>query len=465
MNRSLLIFEAACRSEYTKRTYKFYLNKFLEFVMIKDHDKLLTLKTGALQEKLEDYVLYLKNRVSPNSLQTMTAPLELFFSMNDRILNWKKIKKLFPATIKRTGAEAWTTEDIKKMLEYMPNKRNKAIIHFIASTGCRSGALSELTMKNISIMRGECKAITFYEGTKEEYIGFLTPEASIVLDEYLKQREQSGEHINESSPLFRKNYSIAFAPANPLTKGIVERIIRTAIEKAGLRRMKTGARYNIQTDHGFRKRFNTILKSNDKANPSLVEKLMGHQGVFALDGSYLRPSLETLFDEFKKHILEMTIDNSERDKIKLRNLEQKTSESEKSRIAMEDMKKRIEKLEYGAEARKSTYAKNMLRFRQQKDRVGEVLSMLSHYLFERERTEEEKREFLKRIKKAKENGEEMDDAWVLEALGVSVEDLENAENLLRDNPRVRNILSEFIQTVIQKGRNFDNYSLPALLAV
>ena len=109
MNRSLLIFEAACRSEYTKRTYKFYLNKFLEFAKIKDHDKLLTLKTGALQEKLEDYVLYLKNRVSPNSLQTMIAPLELFFSMNDRILNWKKIKKLFPATIKRTGAACRNT--------------------------------------------------------------------------------------------------------------------------------------------------------------------------------------------------------------------------------------------------------------------------------------------------------------------------------------------------------------------
>ena len=463
MNRSLLIFEAACRSEYTKRTYKFYLNKFLEFAKIKDHDKLLTLKTGALQEKLEDYVLYLKNRVSPNSLQTMIAPLELFFSMNDRILNWKKIKKLFPATIKRTGAEAWTTEDIKKMLEFMPNKRNKAIIHFIASTGCRSGALSELTMKNISIMPGGCKAITFYEGTREEYIGFLTPEASMVLDEYLKQREQSGEHINERSPLFRKNYSIALAPAKPLTKGIVERIIRTAIEKAGLRRMKTGVRYNIQTDHGFRKRFNTVLKSNDKANPSLVEKLMGHHGVFALDGSYLTPSLETLFNEFKKHILEITIDNSERDKIKIRDLEQKKSESEKGRIEMEDMKKRIEELEYGAQARKATYANNMLRFKQQKDRVGEVLSALSHYLLERERTEEEKREFLKRIKKAKEKGEEMDDAWVLKALGVTGEDLENAENLLHDNPRVRNILSEFIQTLVQKARPSTNYSLPALL--
>jgi len=279
----------------------------------------------------------------------------------------------------------------------------------------------------------------------------------------LKQREQSGEQINEKSPLFRKNYSIALAPAKPLTKGIVERIIRTAIEKAGLRRMKTGARYNIQTDHGFRKRFNTLLKSNDKANPSLVEKLMGHHGVFALDGSYLTPSLETLFNEFKKHTLEITIDNSERDKIKIRNLEQKNSESEKSRLEIDDMKKRIEELEYGGEARKATYAKNMLRFREQKDRVGEVLSMLSHYLLERERTEEEKREFLKRIKKAKEKGEEMDDAWLLEALGYTAEDVEKVNNPLRDNPKLRNIFSEFIQNVIQKARPFTNYSLPTLL--
>ena len=130
---------------------------------------------------------------------------------------------------------------------------------------------------------------------------------------------------------------------------------------------------------------------------------------------------------------------------------------------VQELRQRIEELEYGAQARKATYANNMLRFRQQKDRVGEVFSMLWHYLLERGRTEEEKREFLKRIKKAKENGEEMDNAWLLEALGVSAGDLENAENLLRDNPRARNILSEFIQTVIQKGRNFDNYSLPALL--
>src|SRR5437667_122395 len=149
MSRSLLIFEAACRSEYTKRTYKFYLNRFLEFVKVKDHDNLLRLKTDALQEMIEDYVLYLKNSVSPNSLQTMIAPIELFVSLNDRILNWKKIKKLFPATVKKAGAEAWSTEDIKKMLEFTPSKRNKTIIQFMASTGCRSGAISDLTMNHI----------------------------------------------------------------------------------------------------------------------------------------------------------------------------------------------------------------------------------------------------------------------------------------------------------------------------
>lgn len=67
----------------------------------------------------------------------MFAPLELFFSMNDRVLNFKKIRKMFPAKIKMSGFNAWTTSDIQKFLETTTNKRNKAIIHFLASTGTR----------------------------------------------------------------------------------------------------------------------------------------------------------------------------------------------------------------------------------------------------------------------------------------------------------------------------------------
>lgn len=49
--------------------------------------------------------------------------------------------------------------------------------------------------------------------------------------------------------------------------------------------------------------------------------------------------------------------------------EQKLQEDkEKSRIEFEEIKKRVEELEYGAEARKGAYAKNMLKFRLEKDR-------------------------------------------------------------------------------------------------
>ena len=89
-------------------------------------------------------------------------------------------------------------------------------------------------------------------------------------------------------------------------------IIQRLIKKAGLRSLenKSGPRYNIQQDHGFRKRFNTIMKLNNSINSNLVEKMMGHKR--GLDGVYFTPTVDQLFDEFKKAIPDLTIDDSER---------------------------------------------------------------------------------------------------------------------------------------------------------
>jgi len=87
------------------------------------------------------------------------------------------------------------------------------------------------------------------------------------------------------------------------------------------------------------------------------------------------------------------------------------AEQEQNRIEMQEVKKRIEELEYGAEARKAVYAKNMLRFTREKNRRGEVFMELWNYLFERSGTEEEKRQILKRMKEAIERGEKFDISW------------------------------------------------------
>ena len=462
--RSLIVFENSIKSEYTKRAYIYGLRKFVQFHRLENITSILTVPDKELQVMLEDWLFYLKKKLKANTIKPFFSGLELFCTVNDKNdINWKKIRKMFPAGEKLTGRRAWTNDEIKRMLETTKELRTKSLIHFLASTGCRIGAVPNLRISNLVDMSQGCAAVLFYEGTTDEYWGFLTPEATRYLRSYLAQRKQDGEILDGKQPLFREKYRIGIAKPEFCSKISLEMLVYRAIKLCGIHGERKGQRYESMTNHAFRKRFNNILKNSNEGNIALKEKLMGHKGVFSLDGSYHNPDIQTLFDEFSNHVENLTVDDSERDKIKIRNLESEKSELEKRSTEVQELRQRIEELEYGAQARKATYANNMLRFRQQKDRVGEVFSMLWHYLLERGRTEEEKREFLKRIKKAKENGEEMDSAWLLEALGVSAEDLENAENLLRDNPRARNILSEFIQTVIQKGRNFDNYSLPALL--
>lgn len=93
MSRSLLLFEAGIKSPYTKKNYRIWLDQFLEFTKVTEYDALVTLKESTLQVMLEDYLFQLKKTGSPNSIPPKFAALELFFSMNDKVLNFKKIKK------------------------------------------------------------------------------------------------------------------------------------------------------------------------------------------------------------------------------------------------------------------------------------------------------------------------------------------------------------------------------------
>lgn len=325
--RSTIRFEQAIKSEATKRNYRYCLSKFLEFARIKDSDGLLQLKDSALQTMVEDYLFTLKKRIeldpndknylNPNSVPAYFYGLKLFFAMNDKVLNWTKIEKMFPARVKTTGKNAYTTAHIQKMLYNTTSKKIRSLIHILASTGCRIGAVAPLKLKHVKDIE-DCKAIVFYEGSTEEYIGFLTPEASKSLDEYLDERKRHGELLTDESPLIRKRYRIAGAKAQHNAQNTLEIDINHIIKKAGIPRVKIGRRYNIQMDHGFRKRFDTILKDNKLGNLSLKEKLMSHRtSTIPLDSVYHDPSIQTMFEEFKLHIPNLTVDDSER--LKLQN--------------------------------------------------------------------------------------------------------------------------------------------------
>jgi len=333
MSRCIDLFEGAIHSEATLKQYRYNLDKFLKFVKVRNYDELLALEDQVLQMKLEDYLFYLRKTVSPNSIPTTFAPLELFFSMNDRnTLNFKKIRKMFPQTIKKSGNGYYSTEDVKNMLKNCSGKRSRAIILFLNSTGCRIGVLPDLRMKHIADIEN-CKSVIIYQDSKEEYTTFLTPESSKALEEYFEERRKDGEIFEKESPVFRTTYQFGSQKSYPLGHDALQDVTDRIVKNAGLLREKSGKRYNIQKNHGFRKRFNTILKQVPDLNSNVAEKLLGHKN--GLDGVYFVPTRDELFTEFKKAIPDLTIDQSEKLEVKL-----KEAQVEKNRL--EEMERKLE---------------------------------------------------------------------------------------------------------------------------
>ena len=340
MQRSLKIFEHSIRSDQTRDTYKYMLEKFRKWATVNNLDELLQADQKSIQRLIEDYVMYLKGKISPNSFTPQLAPVILFFQVNDINLNLIKIKKMYPETVKKSGYGAYSREDIQSMLENTNKKRTKAIIHVLASTGCRAGALTGLKMKDIEDYEN-CKSILFYADDKEEYYGFLTPEASKALGDYFEERMQNNERFTPETPVFRESYQLASLPARHLSLQLLTQIIEATLKS--IKRVRTpNGRYTVQLIHGYRKYFNLVMKDRSNSNLSLCEKLMGHSVTIPLDNNYAPFSKEKLFEEFRKTIPLLIISDVERKQAFIESQKKKITELSKKEDQIQKLSRKVD---------------------------------------------------------------------------------------------------------------------------
>ena len=160
------------------------------------------------------------------------------------------------------------------MLKVAGSVRNRALIYFFASVGCRISALANLKIKDTEDFE-DCICVMVYSDTPYEYPSFLTPEAAKMLKHYLKTREARGEKLNDESPLFCSQAS--HFPVKPITVQGITNAFKRIYDKFPNSRVKTGYRYNIQTTHGFRKWQATKLKLKIDVNHSISERMLGHR--------------------------------------------------------------------------------------------------------------------------------------------------------------------------------------------
>ena len=322
--RSFILFDSAIKSPKTRESYIGYLNEFRDFFIIKSYDKLIEIAPKKLQEMLENFIIsQTKQGLSLSYINGKISALKLFFAMNDIVaLNWIKLSKMKPEKKKLTGDMPYKTEDIQQILRVVgSNLKFRCLVHVISASGMRIGSFEELKLKHIQDMPNGCKSILVYEDDKAEYTTFIHQEAVEALDEYLEYRTKSGEVLTPESWAFPSK-SDCNKPA--LTVSMRTQMARYAHHN-DIKSKKRG-RYEIQACHGFRKRFDTILKSNHNVNINLAEKMMGHSTTIPLDNVYFKPAIEQLFDEYQKAIPELMIEDKFRFEQQLKKKDEQINE-------------------------------------------------------------------------------------------------------------------------------------------
>lgn len=335
--RSILIFNHAMSSEETKKAYLNELKRFREFYKIRDYDSLITIDPKKLQIMVEDYTMTRKGQVEVSSLRSTLSALELFFSMNDVVLNFKKTKKLIPRQeTKQSGMKAYTVDEISDLIEVCDTFVHKVIIYVIASSGVRVGFVENLKMKHLKDMPLNCKSMTVYADTYAEYTTFITPEASEKLEQMFDMRRKKGEKLTPESFVFITNKGKCF------TQGGLSTLFNRKVKVSKIIRTKTHRnRYDIMSAHGIRKFFDTALKLRKDLNPNVVERLLSHKSkTIGLDSSYFRPTENDLFEVYKKAIPSLTIDKSSRLQFELNKNKERLAKLENSKdkriIELED---------------------------------------------------------------------------------------------------------------------------------
>lgn len=381
VGRSYQLFKNAIRSDKSLQLYKQHLFHFCDFLKMTT-DQIVSTYSGSenvktlidLQHKIEDYVILLQTKVRNKDMTAMTAtvmvpPVKLFCEMNDIILNWRKINKLLPHGNDSATDEAYTREQIKKMLEYA-DLRAKIPIFFMSSSGMRLGGFQGLTDGCIKTIHDEKSGkllaahVIVYKGTDEEYDTFISPEAYHAYEEYRNLRIKFGENISKNSPILLRRFDIspdgksaAIDNTKPLALSTIAGILLTVAYKAGIREISENYhdRYNIKIAHGFRKFFSTTLSSIKTADGSgrnaidFIKKewLLGHAltSVHALEENYNRSNrAKLLLEEYLKAVKELTISDEERLQVEVKKLQTDISNMKTVEVQLAAKDKEIQDL-------------------------------------------------------------------------------------------------------------------------
>src|SRR6478672_6085329 len=276
-----------------------------------------------------------RKEITGATVRNYVKSIKLFCEMADIPISWKKITRGLPRGKNYADDRIPTIEEIRKLLEY-PDRRIKAIIYTMASSGIRLGAWDYLRLGDIRPIErdGEIVAakIIVYAEEDEEYFSYISKEALDSLQSWLRYREESGEILDDDSWLMRDLWDTRVAEGRgfvtkpkKLESSGIKRLIERAIWAQGLRKkLQNGKkRHPFSAIHSYRKWFKTRCEIGGMKAIN-VEKLLSHS--IGISNSYYRPTEIELLEDYLKVSDLLQIDKQAQLQKELNQYQQKNQE-------------------------------------------------------------------------------------------------------------------------------------------
>lgn len=203
------------RSEKTLKQYYDALTKLLDEIpkSIKD------IRTNDIRYHLAHYQA--THKVSNATVNNRRKFLSAFFvwATREEIVDKNPMLKINSIKEKYVTKKPFSDIELAKIRDALEDNREKALVEFLLSTGCRVSEVAGLKVGNIDFRTGEC--VVLGKGNKERTV-YLNNKSMYYLERYI------GGFVDADRPLFMN------ARGRGMTKQNIEELMRIIGKRAGV---------------------------------------------------------------------------------------------------------------------------------------------------------------------------------------------------------------------------------------
>ena len=237
-----------CRSQKTIDRYVYVIGKLMDFA------KVPTRRISVYH--LRNYLTQEKERgICENTLEGYREIFSAYFNWLQResLIDKNPCVNLGVIKVPKKEKKTYSDAELERLNWYCGNIRNRAILHFLRSTGCRISEVTELDRAAVNLEALEC--VVHGKGNKERTV-YLDEVAGMLLGQYLSERR------DDAPALF-----VSRRGCNRLKPGGVRAMLKELAEKAGVDHVHP---------HKFRRTLATDLTRHGMPIQE-VAKILGHE--------------------------------------------------------------------------------------------------------------------------------------------------------------------------------------------